>query len=53
LRLFAGGRPIMDIAHVLNLSRKTVANYHTLVKQKLGITSDVELVLLAVSLNIL
>jgi two-component system, NarL family, invasion response regulator UvrY len=52
-RLFAGGRPIVDIAQMLNLSRKTVANYHTLVKQKLGITSDVELVLLAVRLNIL
>jgi DNA-binding CsgD family transcriptional regulator len=33
--------------------RKTVANYHTLEKQKLGITSDVELVLLAMRLNLL
>jgi two-component system invasion response regulator UvrY len=51
-RLFVSGRPMVDIAQMLNLSRKTVANYHTLVKQKLGITSDVELVLLAVRHNL-
>jgi DNA-binding CsgD family transcriptional regulator len=38
---------------MLNLSRKTVANYHTWVKQKLGIMGDIELALLAVRLNLL
>jgi len=31
----------------MSLSGKTVANYHSLIKQKLGISTDVELVLLA------
>jgi two-component system, NarL family, invasion response regulator UvrY len=46
-RLLAGGHPVTDIARLLNLSAKTVANYHTLIKQKLHLSSDVELVLLA------
>lgn len=47
LRLLVAGRPAPEIAKLLNLSGKTVANYHTLIKQKLRIESDVELVLLA------
>ncbi len=46
-RLLVTGRPAIEIAKLLNLSTKTVANYHTLIKQKLDIGSDVELVLLA------
>lgn len=46
-RLLASGRPAAHIAKLLNLSGKTIANYHTLIKQKLGLSSDVELVLLA------
>jgi DNA-binding NarL/FixJ family response regulator len=46
-RLLVTGRPAIEIAKLLNLSTKTVANYHTLIKQKLNISSDVELVLLA------
>jgi two-component system invasion response regulator UvrY len=46
-RLLVTGRPPIEIAKLLNLSAKTVANYHTLIKQKLNINSDVELVLLA------
>lgn len=46
-RLLASGRAAADIAKLLNLSGKTVANYHTLIKQKLRLGSDVELVLLA------
>jgi len=42
-----------DIAAILNLSAKTVANYHTLIKQKLRVTGDVELVLLALRHNLL
>ena len=46
-RLLAAGRPVTEIARLLNLSGKTVANYHSLIKQKLNLSSDVELVLLA------
>ena len=46
-RLLASGRPVAEIARLLNLSGKTVANYHTVIKQKLHLSSDVELVLLA------
>jgi two-component system, NarL family, invasion response regulator UvrY len=46
-RLLAAGRPVADIARLLNISGKTVANHHSLIRQKLQVTSDVELVLLA------
>jgi len=46
-RLLAGGQSVASIAGLLRLSNKTVSNYHSLIKQKLGVTSDVELVLLA------
>ncbi|HUN76565.1 MAG TPA: response regulator transcription factor [Steroidobacteraceae bacterium] len=46
-RLLASGNPVPEIAKLMNLSVKTIANYHTLIKQKLHLSSDVELVLLA------
>ncbi len=52
-RLLVTGRPAADIARILNLSAKTVANYHTLIKQKLRIAGDIELVLLALRHNLL
>jgi two-component system, NarL family, invasion response regulator UvrY len=52
-RLLVTGRPAAEIATILNLSAKTVANYHTLIKQKLHIASDVELVLLALRHSLL
>jgi two-component system invasion response regulator UvrY len=52
-RLLVTGRAATDIAKILNLSTKTVANYHTLIKQKLHSDSDVELVLLALRHNLL
>ncbi len=52
-RLIISGRPMTDIARILNLSGKTIANYHTLIKHKLGIDSDVELMLLAVKYKML
>lgn len=52
-RLLVTGRPAAEIARILNLSAKTVANYHTLIKQKLHTPSDVELVLLALRHNLL
>ncbi len=47
------GHSAADIARALNLSSKTVANYHTSVKQKLGASSDVELVRVAMRLNLI
>src|SRR5665213_2557166 len=44
-RLIIAGRPVAEIARLLSLSTKTVANYHTLIKHKLATPSDVELVL--------
>jgi len=43
LRLLLEASPAAEIAATLNLSPKTVANYHTLIKQKLGVRSDIEL----------
>jgi len=51
-RLIARGQTVPSIAAFLSLSVKTVANYHSLIKQKLNITGDVELVLLAQRRNI-
>lgn len=47
LRLLAEGRGADEIGKLLNISQKTVANYHTLIKQKLGITTSVELIRVA------
>jgi len=47
------GQSAADIAGTLNLSTKTVANYHTLIKQKLNVGSDIELVRLALRHNLL
>jgi len=51
-RMLADARSIADIAATLNLSTKTVSNYHYLIKSKLGVASDIELVRLAVRLQI-
>lgn len=52
-RLLASGRTAAEIARLLNLSGKTVANYQTLIRQKLNIAGDVELVLLAQRHNVI
>ena len=46
-RLIAVGKSHEEIAALLNLSAKTVANNHSLIKQKLGINTDIELFQLA------
>lgn len=51
-RLLASGQSVNAIATMLSLSVKTVANYHSLIKQKLGINTDIELLLLAQSQNL-
>lgn len=47
-RLLAEGHAVENIADMLKISQKTVANYQTLLKQKLGVSSPVELVRLAI-----
>ena len=51
-RLLVAGRGAADIARILNLSAKTVANNRTLINQKLRASGDVELVLLALRHNL-
>ena len=47
-RLVASGKTHEEIASLLSLSIKTVANNHSAIRQKLGIGSDIELFQLAV-----
>lgn len=47
-RLLAEGQDNEAIAQALKISGKTVANYQTIIKQKLGVNSPVELVRLAI-----
>jgi DNA-binding NarL/FixJ family response regulator len=42
-RMIAGGKNHEDIAQLLNLSIKTVANNHSTIRQKLGVSTDIEL----------
>jgi two-component system, NarL family, invasion response regulator UvrY len=51
-RLLVAGRGAADIARILNLSAKTVANNRTLINQKLRASGDVKLVLLALRHNL-
>jgi len=47
-RLLADGKRIEDVADMLKISQKTVANYYTMIKQKLGVSSPIEMVRLAI-----
>jgi two-component system, NarL family, invasion response regulator UvrY len=53
LRMLVEATPTQDIANILNISPKTVANTHYIIKKKLGVTSDIELTHLAIKMNIL
>jgi DNA-binding NarL/FixJ family response regulator len=53
LRLLLAERTTEDIANLLHLSPKTVANTRYLIKSKLGAASDIELVLVALRQGIL
>lgn len=46
-RWLAEGKSTEDIGEILKISPKTVANYYTIVKQKLDISTSVELIRLA------
>jgi two-component system, NarL family, invasion response regulator UvrY len=48
LRLLAAGRTTEEIAEALNLSQKTVQNYHYQIKAKIGAKTDAHLVWLAI-----
>ena len=47
-RLLAEGKKVEEIAEMLKISQKTVANYYTMIKQKLGVTSPIDMVRLAI-----
>lgn len=47
-RLLADGKKIDEAAEMLKISQKTVANYNTIVKQKLGVTSPADMVRIAI-----
>jgi DNA-binding CsgD family transcriptional regulator len=51
--LLAEGQDIDGIANVLKISSKTVANYQTMIKQKLGINTPVELVRMAIRFGLI
>lgn len=53
LRLLLAERTTAEIAELLHISPKTVANLHYLIKSKLGVGSDIELVRLALRQGIL
>jgi DNA-binding CsgD family transcriptional regulator len=48
LRLVATGRTTEEIAALLNLSAKTIQNYHYQIKSKIGARTDAHLVWLAI-----
>lgn len=53
LRMLLAENTTQEIADALHLSPKTVANLHSLIKDKLGVGSDIELVRLALRQGIL
>lgn len=53
LRMLAESRSKENIALTLNISPKTVSNCHYLIKGKLNVSSDIELILLAIRMNVI
>jgi two-component system invasion response regulator UvrY len=51
-RLLAEGHTVTEIAELLSLSAKTVANYHTQIRAKLNVASGAELARLAIRYGI-
>ena len=47
-RLLAEGKKVEEVAEMLKISQKTVANYYTMIKQKLGVSSPIDMVRLAI-----
>lgn len=46
-RLLAEGKSSEEVGEMLKISQKTVANYHTIIKQRLGVNTTVDLLRLA------
>jgi DNA-binding NarL/FixJ family response regulator len=53
LQMLARGETLAQIATLLNLSEKTVANYQSAVKQKLGASNNIQILQKAVRLGLL
>lgn len=53
LRLLAQAKATDEIARLLHISPKTVANCHYLIKRKLGVASDIELTHWAIRMNLI
>jgi len=53
LRLLVEAKTTEDIGQTLNISPKTVGNCHYLIKRKLGVASDIELMRLAIRLKVI
>ena len=53
MRLLVAGHSVDAIAAILHISPKTVCNCHYLVKRKLGVGSDIELIRLAIQWQVL
>ncbi len=53
LRMLVEATPTQTIAETLNISPKTVANAHYIIKKKLNVKSDIELTHLAIKMNII
>jgi DNA-binding NarL/FixJ family response regulator len=53
LRMLVTAKTTDYIAETLNISPKTVANCHYLIKRKLRVTSDIELARLAIKMDII
>ncbi len=53
LRMLVKARSKEAIALTLNISPKTVSNSHYLIKSKLNVSSDIELILLAIRMNVI
>jgi len=52
-RMLAESRSKQDISLTLNISPKTVSNCHYLIKNKLNVSSDIELIYLAIRMNVI
>jgi DNA-binding NarL/FixJ family response regulator len=53
LQMLARGETLAQIATRLNLSEKTVANYQSSIKQKLGASNNIQILQKAVRLGLL
>jgi two-component system invasion response regulator UvrY len=51
-RLFANGMSATEIADILNLSQKTISNNITMIKQKLGVNTSIEVLRLAIKYGV-